>query len=99
MEIVRESARLAGVDGEARGWWTQSELKAFGATANNPRLVGHKARHGKTFTADGQLISLPRRSMDEMQAGWFVRGVYARWIRDLDPPPSEGKESEESSHG
>jgi len=76
LEIIEEDLRGRGVDGHARGWWTNAERSAFRATANSPEALGYRARHGKSSGLAGA-------RMTPKEASWFVRRTSAHWLRCL----------------
>lgn len=73
-EVVREDARVRGLNPVKLGWWTAEERTAFTGTANSVHLLGDRARHGKQYGPP------PRRAMREDESFWFLRRVFARWL-------------------
>jgi hypothetical protein len=74
LEVIGQSARDAGVDGQALGWWARKDRDRFRQMANSFEAVGIKSRH------PGLRYRAPKKSMSPTEGAWFVRAVAARWI-------------------
>ena len=73
-EIIRDD--VGGQEFIANnGWSTLEEIKSFRGTANNPDVIGDKARHG--FVGKHPLPKNPM-SLDELKL--FIRNLVKRWL-------------------
>ena len=47
LEAIEHDLSARGVDGHARGWWTNKERENFKKTANSAEALGVLARHAR----------------------------------------------------
>jgi hypothetical protein len=76
LEAIKHDLAGRQLDGEKLGWWTDSELRNFNATANSVEVLGLGARHGKPF-------GLSKARITTTEASWLVRRVSAYWMTYL----------------
>jgi hypothetical protein len=76
LEAIEHDLSARGVDGRARGWWTNKERENFKKTANSAEALGVLARHGKPGG-----VAAPYMSYSE--ASWYVRRVTGHWLTHL----------------
>lgn len=74
LEVIEQSARDHGVDGESLGWWEPTARQRFRQMANSFEAVGMQSRH------PGLRHRAPKKLMSSNDGAWFVRAVAARWI-------------------
>lgn len=76
LEVIEQDLADRQLDGQALGWWSNTERRNFKATANSAEVLGFRARHGKRS-------GLADKRMSTKQANWFVRRVAAHWLTYL----------------
>lgn len=77
LEVIEQSARDYGVDGESLGWWEPTARQRFRQMANSFEAVGIQSRH------PGLRNRAPKKLMAPNDGAWFVRAVATRWINWL----------------
>jgi hypothetical protein len=76
LEAIMHDLNGRHLDGQRLGWWTDTELRNFKATANSMEVLGSRARHGKP-------LGLSEARMTSKDAGWLVRRIAAHWLTYL----------------
>lgn len=74
LEVIEQSARERGVNGQELGWWDGKERGRFHQMANSFEAVGIRSRH------PGRPYKAPKELMSPQDGAWFVRAVAARWL-------------------